>query len=178
MSSLFTSPFHAHHKIKTQTQQSDSGRGGDGEDKAKEDGLSRDGLRSRGFLMISRRSLAYEAAPTARVAAHYDSSTDTFTGTMALMTKVAMSAVMRLGWKLTAANEAIGLVTFETRMSFGSWSGVSCSLSIEEVAPNRVRVSGSGKQNARGGQLGPIDFFGEAKSKVDKAIAKMKDIAR
>ncbi|MBR0936108.1 hypothetical protein [Bradyrhizobium jicamae] len=119
-----------------------------------------------------------EAAPTARVAAHYDSSTDTFTGTMALMTKVAMSAVMRLGWKLTAANEAIGLVTFETRMSFGSWSGVSCSLSIEEVAPNRFRVSGSGKQNVRGGQLLAIDFFGEAKSKVDKAIAKMKDIAR
>ncbi|MES5486549.1 hypothetical protein QMZ05_27640 [Bradyrhizobium sp. INPA03-11B] len=116
--------------------------------------------------------------PPSPVAVHYDSASDTFSGTMALITKLAMSAVQQLGWKLTDANENIGLVTFETRMSFGSWSGVSCSLNIEEISSNAFRVRGAGKQNVRGGQLLAIDLFGEARSKADKAIAKMKDLAR
>lgn len=107
----------------------------------------------------------------------YDRASDTFAGTMALITKLAMRAVQQLGWKLTTANDAIGLVTFETRMSFGSWSGVSCSLNIDEVSANRFRVSGSGKQNVRGGQLLALDLFGEAQSKADKAVATMKELA-
>jgi hypothetical protein len=106
---------------------------------------------------------------------HYDRATDTFTGTMALMVKLAMRAVQKLGWKLDTANEALGLVTFQTAgMSFASWSGVSCSLTIEEVSPNTFRVSGVGKQNIRGDQLLALDLFGEAGSKARKAIEMMK----
>jgi hypothetical protein len=116
--------------------------------------------------------------PPLPVVVHYDRATNTFAGTMALMVKLAMRAVQQLGWKLHTVNDAIGLVTFETRMSFASWSGVSCSLNIEEVSSNRFRVSGSGKQNVRGEQLFAIDLFGEAQSKANKAIATMKDLAR
>jgi len=76
----------------------------------------------------------------------YDKSKKTFNGTMVLMVKLAMRAVQKLDWKLDQANETLGLVTFQTGMSWGSWSGVSCSLSIEEVSPNTFRVSGTGKQ--------------------------------
>lgn len=79
----------------------------------------------------------------------YNRSTDTFTGTMVLLVKLAMRAAQEHGWKLDQANETLGLVTFQTGISWGSWSGVSCSLSIEEVSPNTFRVTGTGKQNAR-----------------------------
>src|SRR5260370_26590902 len=89
-----------------------------------------------------------------------------------------MSGVQTLVRHARPANEAIGLVTFQTRMSFASWSGVSCSLNIEEVSPNKFRVSGTGKQNVRGDQLFALDLFGEAKSKAHKAIEMMKELAR
>jgi hypothetical protein len=116
--------------------------------------------------------------PPLPVVVRYERASDTFTGTMALMVKLAMGAIQRCGWKLDSANEAIGLVTFQTRMSFASWSGVSCSLNIEEVSPNKFRVSGTGKQNVRGDQLFALDLFGEAKSKAHKAIEMMKELAR
>lgn len=84
----------------------------------------------------------------------YNATTDTFRGTMVLLVKLAMSAVQSFGWKLNQANENLGLVTFETGMSFGSWSGVSGSLNIEEIGPNSFKITGTGKQNVRGGQLG------------------------
>jgi hypothetical protein len=96
---------------------------------------------------------------------------------MGQMVKLAMRAVQRLGRKLDTVNETIGLVTFETRMSLASWSGVSCSLNIEEVSAHRFRVSGSGKQNVRGDQLFSLDLFGEAQSKARKAIEMMKQLA-
>ena len=108
---------------------------------------------------------------------HYDLSTDTFTGTMTLVVKLAMRAIQELGWKLDQANENLGLVTFETGISWGSWSGISCSLNIEEISLNTFRVIGTGKQNIRGGQLLAFNIGGEAKSKAKKAIEKMKKIA-
>jgi hypothetical protein len=113
----------------------------------------------------------------AATAVHYNPDTDTFSGTMAIMVKLAMRAVHELGWKLDQANEGIGLVTFETKISWGSWSGISCSLNIEEVSPNTFRVTGTGKQNVRGGQLGSFDIFGEAQKKALKVIDKMKTLA-
>ncbi|HEX6963767.1 MAG TPA: hypothetical protein VF175_18005 [Lacipirellula sp.] len=110
-------------------------------------------------------------------AVRYDSHKDTFTGTMSQMVKLAMRAIHALDWKLDQANEALGLVTFQTGMSWGSWSGVSGSLSIEEVAPNTFRVDGTGKQNLRGGQLIAFNIGGEAQGKARKAIAKMKELA-
>jgi len=108
---------------------------------------------------------------------HYDRATDTFSGTMVLMVKLAMRAVQKIGWKLDTANEALGLVTFQTGMTLGSWSGVSCSLNIEEVSPNKFRVSGTGKQSVRGAQLVALNIFGEAQSKAYKAIEMMRSLA-
>jgi zinc-ribbon domain len=113
-------------------------------------------------------------APTA---VHYNPDTRTFSGSMTLMVKLAMRAVQELGWKLDQTNEDVGLVTFETGMSWGSWSGVSCSLNIDEVSPNTFRITGTGKQNVRGGQMLAPNLFGEAQSKADKAIEKMKVLA-
>jgi hypothetical protein len=77
---------------------------------------------------------------------NYNKDTNTFTGTMALMVKLAMRAIQALGWKLDQINETIGLVTFETGMSWGSWSGVSCALNIEEISQTR---SGSPERGSR-----------------------------
>lgn len=107
----------------------------------------------------------------------YDQSMDTFSGTMLLMVKLAMRAIQELGWKLDAANETLGMVTFQTGISWGSWSGVSCSLNIEEVTPSTFRVTGTGKQNVRGGQLIALNIGGEAQSKARMAIDKMRQLA-
>ena len=111
-------------------------------------------------------------------AVHYDRDTDTFAGTMALMVKLAMRAVQELGWKLDNVNETLGLVTFQTGMSWGSWSGVSCSLNIQDVGENKFRVTGTGKQNLRGGQFIALDLFGEAEGRAARAINRMKELAR
>lgn len=108
---------------------------------------------------------------------HYNCDTDTFTGTMILMVKLAMRAIQELGWKLDQANENLGMVTFQTGMSWGSFSGVSCSLNIEEVSPNTFRVAGTGKQNVSGGQLFAPNIGGEAQGKARKAIEQMKQFA-
>ena len=131
-------------------------------------------------ILLSHQQTASAPAtlPAPRITkAHYDPQTDTFSATMPLMMKLAMKAIQALGWKLDNANESIGLVTFETGMSWGSFSGVSCSLNIEETEENRFRVTGAGKQNLRGGQLVALDF-GEAKGRALKAIQKMKELAR
>ena len=94
------------------------------------------------------------------------------------MMKLAMRAVQLLGWKLEQVNENLGLVTFETGVSWGSWSGISCSLNIEEVGPNTFRVKGTGKQNVRGAQIFAVNVGGEAQGRAQKAIDKMKEIAR
>ena len=114
---------------------------------------------------------------TAPATVNYNRGTDTFTGTMVLMVKLAMRAVQELGWKLDQANETLGLVTVQTAISWGSWSGVSCSLSIEELSPNTFRVIGTGKQNISGGQVLAFNIGGEAQSKAFKAIEKMKELA-
>jgi hypothetical protein len=107
----------------------------------------------------------------------YDRLTDTFSGTLVLVVKLAMRAVQELGWKLEQANENLGIVTFETGMSFGSWSGVACSLNIEESSPGKFRVVGTGKQNVRGGQILALNLFGEAQGKARKAIERMQHLA-
>ncbi len=96
---------------------------------------------------------------------------------MLLMVKLAMRAVQELGWQIQQANENVGLVTFETGISWGSWSGVTCSLNIDEVGPNIFRVYGTGKQNLRGGQLIAMNIGGEAQGKANAAIERMKRLA-
>ena len=109
--------------------------------------------------------------------ARYNPATDTFTATMPQMVKLAIRAIQDLGWKLDNANETLGIVTFETGMSWGSWSGVACSLTIEEAEESTFRVIGTGKQNVRGGQLIALNLFGEAQGKAKKAIDRMKELA-
>lgn len=125
------------------------------------------------------------APPAAPVAtpqitrARYNPRTALFTGTPLLLVKLAVQAIQSFGWKVENANESVGIVTFETTgISLGSWSGVSCSLSIQELAPNTFRVIGTGKQNTRGAQLIALNLFGEAKGKADKVIAKMAQLAQ
>ena len=117
------------------------------------------------------------AASSLPVVVDYDRAADTFSGTMALMTRLAIRAVQELGWTLDTASEVIGFVTFQTRISPASWSGVSCSLHFEEVSPNKFRVSGAGRRNVSGDQLFALDLFGEAQSKARKAIEMMKRLA-
>ena len=83
-----------------------------------------------------------------------------------------------MGYKLDNVNETVGVITFETGISWGSFSGVSCSLTIEEVGNDRFRVSGTGKQNVRGGQIMAPNLFGEAQGRAKKVIMKMKELAR
>ena len=111
--------------------------------------------------------------------ARYNTRTGLFTGTTLLLVKLAVQAIQSLGWKVENANESVGIVTFETdNWTWGSYSGISCSLSIQELAPNTFRVIGTGKQNVRGGQLIALNLFGEAKGKTDKVIAKMAQLAQ
>jgi phage FluMu protein Com len=102
----------------------------------------------------------------------YDSRTETFEATLPLMMRLAMRAVQDLDWKLDNANETLGLVTFQTGTSFGSFGGIGGSLAIEEVAENQFRVTGTGKQN-----MLTLDLFGEAKGKANKVIRRMIEIA-
>ena len=107
----------------------------------------------------------------------YDSSTDTFNGTMSLIVKLAMKAIQEHGWTLDQANDNVGLVTFKTGMSWGSWSGVTGSLNITETAPNIFSITGTGKQNLSGGQIVAMNIGNEAKNKARKVIETMKRLA-
>ena len=108
----------------------------------------------------------------------YNKSTDTFSGTKLLIVKLAMKAIQEIGWKLDQANENLGLVTFQTGVTWGSWSGVSCSLNIEEINEHEFNVTGTGKQNLSGGQLIALNIGNEAQSKARKAIDMMKELAK
>ena len=119
-----------------------------------------------------------EEKVNAPIKATYNRSSDTFSGTKILIVKLAMKAVQEIGWKLDQANENLGLVTFQTGVTWGSWSGVSCSLNIEEVNENEFKVTGTGKQNLSGGQLIALNIGNEAQSKARKAIDMMKDLAK
>jgi hypothetical protein len=98
---------------------------------------------------------------------------DIFIATRPLLTKLAIKAVQALNYKVDSADEAAGLVSFTTGMTWGSWSGVSGSIYFEEVEPYRFRASGNAKQNVRGGQIIAFDIGGEAKGKVRNVIEEM-----
>jgi len=107
----------------------------------------------------------------------YDSNSDNFYGTMNLIVKLAMKAIQEHGWTLDQANDNIGLVTFKTGMTWGSWSGVTGSLNISEISPNNFNITGTGKQNISGGQLVAMNIGNEAKKKAQKVINTMKRLA-
>jgi hypothetical protein len=95
---------------------------------------------------------------------------------MSLLVKLAMKAIQEHGWTLDQANDNIGLVTFKTGMSWGSWSGVIGSLNILEVSQNTFKITGTRKQNVSGGQLIALNIGNEAKNKAKKVIKTMQRI--
>ena len=99
---------------------------------------------------------------------------DDFIGTKSLLTRLAVKAIQSLNYKVDAADEAAGLVSFTTGMTWGSWSGVSGSIYFEEVGPNRFRATGRGKQNVRGGQLIALNLFDEANGKGRNGLDEMR----
>ncbi len=107
----------------------------------------------------------------------YNSGTDTFSGTVPLLVKLAVKSVMDVGWKVDSVDESSGLVSFTTGMTWGSFSGVSGSVYIEEVSPGNYSVTGRAKQNLRGGQLVALNLFNEADKKIEKVKARMKQSA-
>src|SRR5262249_49284751 len=112
--------------------------------------------------------------------ATYDASTNTFRGTMPQVLKLAMRAVQELGWTLVNVNDTLGLVTFETGMTLmtlGSMSGVSGSLTIMELSENQFRVTATGKQNVKGGQILALDL-GSTQQKLDQVLNKMRELAQ
>ena len=60
----------------------------------------------------------------------------------------------------------------------GSWSGVSGTISWEEVEPYQFKVTGGGKQNVRGGQVVALNLFDEANGKAHKVVAEMERLAQ
>ena len=62
-------------------------------------------------------------APPRPQRAEYEASTGTFRGTMPQVIKLAMRAIQERGWTLVNVNDTLGLVTFETGMTWGSASG-------------------------------------------------------
>lgn len=105
-------------------------------------------------------------------------ASETFRGSKREIIQLAIRAVQAKGWKLGTVNEGIGLVSFETGISLGSWSGIEGTLILEEIGPNAVRVSGTAKQNLRGGQVAAFDIGGEAQQAVRSAIDQMRALAR
>lgn len=102
---------------------------------------------------------------------------DCVVGTKSSIVRLAVKAIQACNYKVDAADEASGLVSFTTGMTMGSWSGVSGSIYFEEVGPYQYRASGNAKQNVKGGQLMALDLFGEAKGKVRRIVEQMRYLA-
>lgn len=107
----------------------------------------------------------------------FDARSGEFAGTKQLLARLAVKAIIDVGWRVDASDENTGLVSFTTGMTWGSFSGVSGTIVIEETSSGRFAVVGTGKQNIRGGQLLAPNLFNEANKKVAKVIERMKQIS-
>lgn len=123
------------------------------------------------FLLESRDELLQKSIPQR---ATFHIQYNKFSATLDQMQILAQQAIQQLGYTVTSVG--YGFVGFETGMTWGSWSGVTGSVSITEHEPYWFTVQGSGKQNVRGLQLAALDF-GEATGKAAKVVKVMKQIA-
>ena len=96
-----------------------------------------------------------------------------FWGTPAQIVQLIVQSVNNLSWTVISASERPLLVTFETKISWASWSGVTASIFGMETSPFHYTVTGRAKQNVRGAQLAAIDLFGEAQEIVYKVLNQM-----
>lgn len=101
-----------------------------------------------------------------------------FNATKAQIEAHAVKAIQSLNYKVDGVDSASGLVKFTTGMTWGSWSGVSGSVYLLQDEPNWFTVSGTAKQNVRGGQIVAIDLFGESNGKVKNVIDRMVEMTR
>lgn len=101
-----------------------------------------------------------------------------FVGTRAQLIELAKSAIGRRNYRLDAADVATGTITFTTGVTMGSWSGVSGTISLQEVAPYRFNATGQAKQNVKGGQVLALDIGGEAAGKIRAIVDDMRSIAQ
>ncbi|MDP2410392.1 MAG: hypothetical protein Q8M26_08905 [Pseudolabrys sp.] len=107
----------------------------------------------------------------------YDEQNGLFRGQKTAVLQLAIRAIQAKGWKLEQVNEGVGIVSFETGISLGSWSGIAANLIVMETAPNTFQVTGTAKQNLRGGQVAAFDIGGEAQRAVTEAITQMRAMA-
>ena len=107
----------------------------------------------------------------------FDRTTGNFTGTKSLLVRLAVKSVLDIGWKLDSADESGGLVSFTTGMTWGSFSGVSGTIAVQEVSGGTFKIAGTAKQNVRGGQIIAPNLFNEANKKVEKLLERMKQLA-
>ncbi len=107
----------------------------------------------------------------------YRRADNTFHGSLGTVVQYATLAINDLQWTITGASEMTRTLTFETRMSVSSWSGLTVTLSFFEVAPNVWRVSGSGKSNVRGAQLVAPDLLGSVQTAIARVLTKMQAVA-
>ncbi|RUU60972.1 zinc-ribbon domain-containing protein [Mesorhizobium sp. M2C.T.Ca.TU.002.02.1.1] len=64
----------------------------------------------------------------------------TFIGTKALLVKLAAKAVLQIGWKLDSADEQAGMIGFSNGITWGSWSGISGTIYMEDLRLPAHRV--------------------------------------
>ena len=100
-----------------------------------------------------------------------------FDGTRQQIVRLATTAINELDYRLDSVDEAAGVATFTTSVTMGSWSGVSGSIQLNEVAPFRFEVIGKAKQNIKGGQLIALNIMGEAEGKIRAVVDRMKVLA-
>lgn len=101
-----------------------------------------------------------------------------FVGTSAMIAELAKKAIGELNYRIDTANVSAGTVSFTTGITMGSWSGVSGTLSWEEVEPYRFKLNGQGKQNVQGGQVVAFNLFNEANGKAQNVISEMIRLAQ
>ncbi len=96
-----------------------------------------------------------------------------FTATRSQLVNHVVKAIQKLNYKVDDANEQSGLVSFTTGVTWGSWSGVSGSIHLEELEQYEFKASGNAKHNVKGGQMGAINIGNESGKKVAKIIKEM-----
>lgn len=107
----------------------------------------------------------------------YNSTENVFIGDFIGVLKLAMRAIQSMNYKIDDANENLGFITFSTGMTWNSFAGASCTLSLEETGEGKVKVSGAGKQKPAGIFRMSIDLTGEANGIANKVILRMQEMA-
>ena len=105
----------------------------------------------------------------------YNRKSDTFIGSLPAVMKLAMKAVQQLGYRISNANETLGLLSFEVGTQLLRYGG-QFSLYVEEVRENTFCVRVEGFQS-EGSDLGRALRNSWKPKEAEKVIDKMIDLA-